>query len=74
MNVLALIDMEPQRENLIKNCGNYDVLNNVDEEAIWEIYKHVVPFVGKSGVPRTDLEPEKKELLTEFRLRYLEEE
>ena len=73
-NVKALIEKIPQLENFIEVLKTYNFLTKINEELLWETYKSVIPKVGLSKVTRAAMTPVHREMIQEFRLRYLEEQ
>ena len=73
-NVKNLIDRIDSRKQLTEQLKRYSNLDKFSGENLWTTYKAVVPHVGSSGVDKSALTPEMKEIVQDFRIRYLEEQ
>ena len=73
-NVKNLIDRIDSRKQLTEQLKRYSNLDKFSAENLWTTYKAVVPHVGSSGVDKSGLNPEMKEIVQDFRIRYLEEQ
>jgi hypothetical protein len=71
--VKALIEKIPQLENFKEMLKTFDFLSKINEELLWETYKSVIPKIGLSKVSRAAMTPVQREIVQEFRLRFLEE-
>ena len=69
-----LIDRIPSRLQLTEQLKKYADLDKFSEEKLWSTYKAVVPHAGSSGVDKKDLTPSMKEIVQDFRIRFLEEQ
>jgi hypothetical protein len=71
--VKNLIDRIPSRLQLTEQLKKYAHLDKFSEEKLWTTYKAVVPHVGSSGVDKAGLTAAMKEIVQDFRIRFLEE-
>ena len=46
---------------------------NLKTSELWGIYKEIVPYIGKEDIPYKKFNQEIKDLIIEFRLRFMEE-
>ena len=58
-----LIDRIPSRLQLTEQLKKYDDLDKFSGEKLWTTFKVVVPEIGSSGVPKTGLTAEMKEIV-----------
>ena len=52
----------------------YNDLDKFNHNKIWETYKEVIPAIGSSGVDKSGLNSDHREIIQDFRIRYLEEQ
>ncbi len=69
-SLIERVELKKQAENELQK---YNDLDKFDIEMLWQTYKEVVPAIGASKVPKDGLTSELKEIVTDFRIRYLEE-
>ena len=73
-NVKSLIERIPSRVQLTEQLKKYENLDKFTGEHLWSTYKSVIPQIGSSGLPKTGLTPDQKEIVQDFRIRYIEEQ
>jgi hypothetical protein len=68
-----LIEKIAQRENFKQVLKSYSFLGNITEDILYDTYREVIPKIGRSGVPRSNMTFEQREMIRDFRILYLEE-
>lgn len=71
--VKSFLEMIPLREKYLKAADNIAVYPEVNRKLLWTIYKHIVPFIGRSELSFRMLSQEQQGIINEFRLKSMEE-
>ena len=62
-----------ERVNYSRVLSEYPSLEGINVNKIWETYKNVIPYIRKVVIPYDELKPEMIQVITELRLRAIEE-
>ena len=71
--IKEMLETGDQFEEYKKMSQATEFLAEIDEEKMYQTYKPILRFVCKLALPKDRLKPEQRELIQEFRIRYLEE-